>query len=632
MGYLLSIVFFILSTLSFVVIFNRSFGKCLPLSFMTVAFLLFFSQAIFKTFSLGIIAFLLFCLYGTLYCIINLKRKPEKVQQVKTNFFSKGLIVFIILYIIIFIYDYNRMFSSWDEWSHWGIMIKEMLRLDKFYSTGISSLLVHKDYPPIVQLYELFFVKVSRGYSEVNLIRSLHLLELSFFIPAICGLFDKKEIKIKIFVKTICIILSVLLMLVFFDGHGVMNSIYIDYILAIVVAYILYSIISEKDDFSLFNIFNLSLSMSFLLLVKQMGLPLYLMCVFLFVVKNVIRYLKDKIKECYKDIIKKTLICLIFIIIIPSSIMKGWDIYVENLKLEKQFNVSEIKIMQLIDIVKGRSGESWQQQTANSYINAILSTTITTSEIKLSYVQCAFIGIIITYLIFVYGKEVFDKKIGILTSITLIIGAIGYAFVMLCMYVFLFGEREGTAFASFNRYMPTFIIIITSLDIMLIAHVEEKKNNINAILILVTIFLLINSSGQMSKLAFNVNRREAIGEYRIHSDKILQYVLDNESVFILSQDKMFTDQYFTNYYLDNIYVNSPNTDKYVWEVDKENEEDYFYSQIYDYLLDYDYLYVSSTSQELCDKYKFLFGENKPEVGNIYKIKKENPKEVLELIN
>ena len=80
--------------------------------------------------------------------------------------FSIGLISFISIYVLYIILDYKRRFTTFDEWYHWGMMVKESLRLDKFYSVAESNLHIHKDYPPFISILEVIFCKFSGGYSE----------------------------------------------------------------------------------------------------------------------------------------------------------------------------------------------------------------------------------------------------------------------------------------------------------------------------------------------------------------------------------------------------------------------------------------------------------------------------------
>ncbi len=257
---------------------------------MVTAFTYFFSQVIFHTFKIGLLVNII---YAILFLIIlAIKYKKKDLTDIKNNFFSKGFYVFLVTFIIVYIFDYNRSFTVWDEFSHWGFMIKEMLRLDHFYSVNESLLRVHKDYPPIMQLFELFYTTISGGYSEAYLEKAMHLFSISLFIPTICEQ-DKKFNKFKLGIKSLCLMIGVFLAVCLFDRHGVINSIYTDYVMAIVVGYLLAIIMFEKNPLSKFSIFALTIGLSFLLLLKQMGLPLYCMVIFMLVISLVIKEKKE---------------------------------------------------------------------------------------------------------------------------------------------------------------------------------------------------------------------------------------------------------------------------------------------------------------------------------------------------
>ena len=150
------ILYFILANGFFVFVTKKSFGKCLPLTFMIVAFSYYFSQFIFSTFKYGFILNLLFAFLFIFIIIIKLVKK-ENLKEFKNNYFSKGFLAFIIFYFIITLFYFNRAFTTWDEYSHWGYMIKGMLKYDSFYTECLLDL-NHRDYPPIIQLFELFYI------------------------------------------------------------------------------------------------------------------------------------------------------------------------------------------------------------------------------------------------------------------------------------------------------------------------------------------------------------------------------------------------------------------------------------------------------------------------------------------
>ncbi|MCM1232132.1 MAG: hypothetical protein NC123_06385 [Butyrivibrio sp.] len=80
---------------------------------------------------------------------------------------TPGLAIFALLFIWIVWLNANRVFSSWDEFSHWGLAVKNMDYFDYFsnhpYSTDTFS-----GYPPATSLWQYFFVKLGGDFSESN--------------------------------------------------------------------------------------------------------------------------------------------------------------------------------------------------------------------------------------------------------------------------------------------------------------------------------------------------------------------------------------------------------------------------------------------------------------------------------
>ena len=137
MDLFIPLIYFILTNGLFVLLFNKSFGKCIPITLIISTFTLYISQFLFKTFNIGVIINILFPFIFLL--LIFIKRKKENVQVFYKNFFSNGFYIFLVIYICIYIFDFYRVFTKWDEFSHWGVMVKEMYRLDRFYSVKQST-------------------------------------------------------------------------------------------------------------------------------------------------------------------------------------------------------------------------------------------------------------------------------------------------------------------------------------------------------------------------------------------------------------------------------------------------------------------------------------------------------------
>ena len=86
--------------------------------------------------------------------------KKDK-KEIIHNIITPGMIIFGILTIIIFIFERGRMIAEWDEFSHWGSVVKSM-----FLTNGLSvkegSSLMFKSYPPAISIFEYFFQVINR--------------------------------------------------------------------------------------------------------------------------------------------------------------------------------------------------------------------------------------------------------------------------------------------------------------------------------------------------------------------------------------------------------------------------------------------------------------------------------------
>ena len=624
MNLIFPLLYFLLANGTIVYISKKSFGKCIPLTMMITAFVMFFSQVLFGTFKIGFYFNILIAILFPIFLIINKK-------DIKAKYFSNGFYAFLTIYVFLFIFNYNRSFTNWDEWSHWGVMIKEMFRLDKFYTVTNSTLMAHKDYPPILQMFELFWCKLCGGYGENYLITSLHTFTFSLFIPYILDFCKEKKI-IKTIIKSLVMLLSVYLIMLIFDVHGVINSIYTDYFMAILVAFLLFIVIIDKKVYSLFNLLLISIGCSFLLLTKQMGLPLYLMVLFIMIGNIIIIIKKDKknIKINKKNILFITKFILL-LIVIPLSFWMGWNKYTSTMKVEQQFKLTDIKLSELKGIIAGTSGENYQQEAALNYYNAIKTTNITTSVFPLTYTQSVALAFLLLIIIMILYQNKDNKERFLLAGVTLGLGSIGYAFVMLVMYVFSFGPWEGPRLASFDRYMDTYIILMLIFLYMIYAYYNinnKNKEKREYMFLLLPFLLFLIESPQKSSNIYPKIIKSPTNAYEIHAQNIIKQTTENAKVFIIAQTSEGDYQYFVKYYMNPRITNL----KYysLSKLKNNNYESEFYKDVNKYMLKYDYLYLANIDDVLKDNYKFLFKE-KIKNNQLYKITKENNKVKLELI-
>ena len=185
MAFLFPYLFIVFLTGCFILVCRRKFEILLPAALMSSA-LIVYIFALFGFLVQGVWFVILISLGFPVLIIIK-----KNSLEYKELFFSNGFYLFSLLYVSIYVLNFDRGFNSWDEVSHWGPMVYEMTRLGKLYSVEDSMLSVHKDYPPIFPVFEYIWCFLSGGYREAYLYKALQTFSLSLFIAAFS--FEKHE-------------------------------------------------------------------------------------------------------------------------------------------------------------------------------------------------------------------------------------------------------------------------------------------------------------------------------------------------------------------------------------------------------------------------------------------------------
>jgi hypothetical protein len=87
---------------------------------------------------------------------------------------------------LLFLYDLNAgaAFHSWDEFSHWGTIIKTMYYANSYHFSAQNISLYFEDYPPGTALFSYFFLRAT-GYSEQVIYFAHSLILIAGCLPII---------------------------------------------------------------------------------------------------------------------------------------------------------------------------------------------------------------------------------------------------------------------------------------------------------------------------------------------------------------------------------------------------------------------------------------------------------------
>lgn len=555
MSFIIPLVWIFLVNGFSVKLFKKKFEICLPFTLITHVLFLFltgFIHNISLGYYFGWLIAVLFCGWITWDIF---KENNDALNLFFENYFSIGTIIFIILYIYLFLLFRLRGFSFWDEYGHWGIMVRETLRINDFYAVPESILHAHKDYPPFITLLEVLWCKLSgNSYTESYLYRGLQIFMFSLYLPLFSSL-NKKNIKdwLKAVILTLIFVLLGITLSTLptaSDNALFYNSIYADWPLAVLCAYLLWLVYSLKH-IDKFNIANIIITCVALLMSKQMGLPLYLLVVVFALIKFLIFYFDNKILK------KQLVYSYILIIIIPFIVFLSWNFIINNYDLGGQFDIGKISILDIImQTLTNSISIPWQVETNTNFTDAIFNRVLMDHPINLTYFAYIFLILLILIFIYLCFRKSTNKYVNLSLILLYGLGSVGYAVAMYILYMSSFGTFEGPALASFNRYMLTYLFIGNCLLIMISTWLINEYSNhdlIGVSVVLLVLLAFINSESIRDILITNEYRSNRTVSYTEAIKDIKE--LESDTKLLIIQQWQSGSDLSIMYKYDLLYTN-----------------------------------------------------------------------------
>ena len=185
-------------------------------------------------FLFGIVGLLRISVYVILsVALILLILSAYKILREKTPvrtlapFFTPAALAFFLIYIFLLYVHYERMLHEYDEFTHWGDVVKAMCHIDDFATNPLSHSLF-QNYVPGMALFQYLFEKLAMIFPggifvDWRLYFAYHLLAAIFLLPLIT------ELKWRFFIPVFLLFLFIAAapMLLYPDGNY-LTSVYID--------------------------------------------------------------------------------------------------------------------------------------------------------------------------------------------------------------------------------------------------------------------------------------------------------------------------------------------------------------------------------------------------------------------
>ena len=582
--------------------FKQKIAYTIPLYFLSVMFIVY----CFGLFGLPLVGFYLITfagLLGAVFAAVKLFMKNSR-DDAREFILTPALAIFALMVCFIFIYNRHKTFQLWDEFAHWGFMIRSMFNLDKFFNVPEALEIYHNDYPVGIQMVEYFWCKLAGSYSEGNVLRAIQVLSFSLTLPAF-GKYKWGD-----FLKYIPLV-AVVFFLPTALGCNAYYTIYQDAILGLLFAYSAFFILSS-EDFTPFALVNLFLCNMLMILTKQMGLVLCGLLLMLIFIRMII---KDRVigkLKSFKSEKRAIFNPVLALLATGGGLLFGkfsWSLYLKHLNIiGGQFQIGDISVAGFFDTVLGKT-QDYRSDVLSNFLNAVLKTPIS-HFFKISWFGIFIILCAVSVLLFVVYRKTENGRnmLTLLISTPLVLGL--YALGMLVLYMFCFSETEGLGLASYDRYMATVLIGIGMTFVLLLSNTEDGakfkilQNCKWPIIALVICLLMVSPSQYKQYLSMgNIGETLTLTRAKYASRRMSELpVLNNEPIYIIMKQGDGRAFMAVRYYHERQAVNAYNT----WDIMNTFET----AEEFEKLLKdnkFKYIYIISKPDDVDERFGALFG-------------------------
>jgi len=390
-----------------------------------------FGFGLLRNLSAGVWAVVMLSAVAMAVCLVSIIKEKDIVNRVK-KLITPAFIVFTVMFVFFWYFSRGRAVSKSDEFSHWALIIKNMMEYNNF-GNDIGTTTEFFDYPPGQAVLLYLFTKITGVFNEGRLYFAGGAMLASIYGMCIKPVNIKK---VHIWVPLTAAYIS----LVCFIRDSYPFTLYVDHKLAYIFAFlVLYWVFTDNRD-SFFYV-NFSLGLAVLTLIKSTGLALS-------VFVCIIAFADEFIGKNRKNI------KILALIMLPLLVNKLWSVYVHTYTQGGQvWNTTGITLSSVADIFRG-TAPAYRYETIKLFTDAVVWGRST-------YMPYGFGIILAGVALFVLAKMSANrkmKKLLYIQSVCVPLFMFAYAAAMLVLYLFTYAEFLAINLASYDRYMSTMFI------------------------------------------------------------------------------------------------------------------------------------------------------------------------------
>ncbi len=592
---------------------DKKYGEIVPIS----CFVLIFTElllGVFASLKIGLI-FVLVMAIGCYVIAIITNVKNKSFKKTFKRIITPGFVFFAFCCGLFVYINHGKYFSNWDEFSHWGDVVRAMVALDDF-GTNPNSLCMFKSYPPAMSIFEYFLERIDQfiqpgKFNEPLAYCAWQILMVSFFLPFVERIGEKNKLS-----SIICGLVFLLSPLMVFSG--VYYSTYIDPFLGIISG-VGFAIIFFIDDEVLYKSLLVGSVAGVLVISKESGMLFAALIVLAYTMKLMLRW---KSKELLYALIP------IGCLIVPKFL---WEYELKVSHVYKEFGGS-IDFGELLRIISGKS-EGYRSLVWNKFFEWFAGKAINWGRFKIPlsflWLWIVTLFVIVVTLVFLIKTKEVDKSSIIISTLVLNLVVAFFVVGTVVSYMYKFSEYEAKNLASFYRYMNTVFLMVFVYMVCMFTYVIvhlKKLAPIGALVVLIVAVMMVPKFEINVELSRFAAEKSLWGIDDLHrlADYTNEVCSGNGNIcFIAQEDNGFYKLVYTSLVKPNrVYpywsIGKPfyEGDVYTFEIDSNAWREMLKNE-------YDYVELYKLNDYFYDNYSDAFSNpNEIAEGCFYRVNKE----------
>ena len=415
--------------------------------------------------------------------------RKKQFRAALAPFFSPAFAAFFLVFLSLLYVHYNRLLHEWDEFTHWGDVVKAMAYIDDF-ATNPAAHSLFQSYVPGMSLFQYLFEKIAMilpggVFADWMLYFSYHLLAFIFLLPFFTVRDWKKSVPA--FVTVVCAAVSPAFLT---EESSYLTTIYIDGFVGLLAgAGFAFLFVKKRTGNSIAHILVIC---SMLVLSKDVGM--------LFAAAIAIAFAVLELREARgagKAGRKRLLIMLglaAAAIAIPKIL---WEISINVNNAETSFR-EPIDLGVLFNVLTGRD-TSYRAAVPGRCLRKLITGWVAVQGIHDAAITYPVLIILLGGLLWFARKywselEPEGKFRHAAAAWTVVLVFVIYCLGMPILYLFRFGLTSEPSLSSFDRYMSiVFDCVIVTVLLVFAAGLQARPERLGrgaVVFLLVTVLSL----------------------------------------------------------------------------------------------------------------------------------------------